>query len=93
MTCVLRPGRCTLVELFIDGNVLQLKVYIPVFEQGPDLSNRCSSSSEVAVSCFGEVTSKDLLGEREWGEKWALTFCVFLPLKYGFCCRLLSIWR
>lgn len=73
MTCVLGPRQCALVELLVDGNVLLLKAYIPVFEQGPDCHNSCSSSSEAAVCSFGDVAQKDLL------EDWALT----ILLKYG----------
>lgn len=53
--------------------------------KGQTCQKSCSSSSEVAVSCFGEVASNDVLGERA-REKWALTFCGFFsPLKYGKC--------
>jgi len=40
MINVLGAGQCTLVELFIDGNVLLLKACIAIFEQGPDLSKQ-----------------------------------------------------
>lgn len=49
MISVLGSGRCTSAELFIDGDVSLPKAYIAIFEQGPGLSNSCSSSSELAA--------------------------------------------